>query len=402
MSERPARLATDPLRQYLREIGALRLLTREQEVTLAKRVEEGERRIGNAIAASAAGLAELEELGARLRRRELDIRDLTRDVDADDGRRRRAFLRRLGRVARVARAGGAGRQRALATAVDALRLKASALRAVAERVKHRQGERDAGAAQRAACDAIGDGERLVDGARAELVRANLRLVVATARRYAQRGLPLLDLIQEGNLGLMQGIERFDHRRGFKISTYVIWWIRQAMARAVLEKARTIRVPYRIHRDLAEMTRATRRLAHALGREPTFDELAGALAQPADEVRELLRVPFEPMSLDAPAGVAGEATLADFVHDSASRSGLDEAMADSVAVETRQALATLTPREEKILRLRFGIGQAGPRTLKEIGSTIGLTRERIRQIEEKALGKLRRPGIRRRLAALIDE
>jgi len=151
-----------------------------------------------------------------------------------------------------------------------------------------------------------------------------------------------------------------------------------------------------------MTRATRQLAHALGRDPNVDELAVALSQPLDDLRELLRVPSEPLSLDAPAGVEGEATLSDFVHDPASSAGFDAAMAYSVAAETRHALATLTPREENILRLRFGIGQPGPRTLEEIGSTIGLTRERIRQIEEKALAKLRRPAIRSRLAALIDE
>ena len=438
--------ATDPLRVYLREMAALRLLTREQEVALAKRVEEGEQRIVRAIVATAAGVAELVSLGVRLRRGEIAVHELTRDVDGDDGQPGRTFLRRLGRVARAARRGVDARQRSLLSAVDALQLKSSALRAVAERVKARIGELEAAetriaacerrtgigtladlarageifaaarqtiarletaagasaAEQRAAGDAIRDGERMADGARAELVRGNLRLVVATARKYAQRGLPLLDLIQEGNIGLMRGIEKFDYRRGFKVSTYVTWWIRQAMARAVQEKSHTIRVPIHIQTDLMHIARARRGLAHALGREPTFDEVAERLARPVHTVRELSRIARDPISLEAPAGVTGEATLADFVHDASARSALDVAGADSVASEMRDILRTLKPREEKILRLRFGVGCAEPQTLEQIGRALGVTRERIRQIEEQALGKLRRPALRRRLAELTGE
>ena len=465
--------ATEPLRLYLREIAALRLLTREQEVTLAKRVEEGEQQIVRAIVATAAGVAELVQLGVRLRRGEFAVHDLTRDLDEDNEQLRRTFLRRVDRIARAARRGVASRQGSLLSAVDALQLKSSALRAVAERVKARINELEAAetqiaacerrsgiceaelpslnervhrlpqlatnlerrygltlaelarageifvaarqtiarleaaagasaAEQHAACDAIRDGERMADGARAELVRGNLRLVVATARKYAQRGLPLLDLIQEGNIGLIRGIEKFDYRRGFKVSTYVMWWIRQGMARAILEKSRTIRVPIHVQTELVHIARATRSLVHALGREPTFDEVAERLARPVDDVRELSRIARDPISLDAPTGVGGEATLADFVHDASAASAFDVASADAVASEMRDILSTLKPREEKILRLRFGVGHAEPQTLEQVGRALGVTRERIRQIEEQALGKLRRRALRRRLAALTDE
>ena len=464
--------AMEPLRLYLREIGALRLLTREQEVALAKRVEEGEHQIVRAIVATSAGVAELIDLGVRLREGEIAVHDLMRDLDGDDEQLRRTFLGRLARVVRAARADADARQQSLLSAVDGLQLKSSALRAVAARVKARIGELYAAesqiaacerrtgiaeaelpslaerarrvprvaatlersygltlmdlaradeilakaretiarleaaagasaAEQHASCDAICDGERIADGARAELVRGNLRLVVATARKYAQRGLPMLDLIQEGNIGLMRGIEKFDHRRGFKVSTYVTWWIRQAMARAVLEKARTIRVPIHVQTELARITRATRSLTHALGREPSFDEVAEQLSRPADAVRKLTRIVREPISLEAPAGGDGEATLADFVHDDSAPSAFDVASADAVASEMRDVLSTLKPREEKILRLRFGVGQAEPQTLEQIGRALGVTRERIRQIEEKALDKLRRPALRRRLTPLTE-
>jgi RNA polymerase primary sigma factor len=401
MSERAAASAADPLRIYLREVGSFAVLTREQEGLLGTRIEDGERQIGTAIAATAAGLAELVELGAQLRRGEIRIQALTRDVNEDDERRSRAFLGRLTRVVRAARNGRRDRPRALIAAVDALRLTSNALRSVAERLKRRLREGDAGEL-RDACVAIREGERHVDSARAELVRANLRLVVATAHKYAQRGLPLLDLIQEGNIGLIRGVEKFDHRRGFKVSTYVMWWIRQGMARAILEKGRTIRVPIHVHHELAEMSRVERQLAHTLGREPTLDEVADELAESADRVRKRWRVARDPLSLDAPVSAREELTLSDVVYDETSSSALDEAIADSAASETRRALAKLSLREEKILRLRFGIDHEEPQTLEQIGQALGVTRERIRQIEEKALGKLRRPATRRRLAALTED
>jgi RNA polymerase primary sigma factor len=258
------------------------------------------------------------------------------------------------------------------------------------------------AEQHRTCDAIRDGERMVDAARSELIQANLRLVVSIAKKYTNRGLQFLDLIQEGNIGLMKGVEKFDYKRGFKLSTYATWWIRQAITRALAEKARTIRVPVHMYESLAHLVRTSRELAHSLRREPTIEELADKMGVPVAKVRVLWKIVREPVSLETPVGTEGDSTVADFIDDHGAVSALEVVISENVAAHTHKLLNNLWLREAKILRMRFGVGGLEPRTLEEVGKVFGVTRERIRQIEAKALGKLRRPGYRSRLRALIED
>jgi RNA polymerase primary sigma factor len=255
------------------------------------------------------------------------------------------------------------------------------------------------AAQQAACRLLDEGERAVARGRQELVQANLRLVVSVARRYVNRGMPLLDLIQEGNVGLMKGVERFDYKRGFKLSTYATWWIRQAMSRAIADQSRVIRLPMQMHAQQTQLGRAARSLTHELGREPTRDEVAAKLGLATDKL--LGGVVKDPLSLDAPVGAEADARLADFVEDHTAVSASDSAIASDLAGKMHAMLDALTPREAKILRMRFGIGEQGEHTLEQVGAAFGVTRERIRQIEAQALKKLMRPSRSASLRSFLD-